>query len=159
MNSSASNLPGPQLASTFFTVASSAPRTFSTGLRLGARETIAPTLRSRFGQPSRRLPMPGANELLTVEWQTAQVSPTERREPLRLNLPCTPTTALSLISASVVLGSLRLTLPFLMAVTTDLGRAVASTLRPAASAVLGETPRSEERRVGKECRSRWSPYR
>src|ERR1035437_3316335 len=23
---------------------------------------------------------------------------------------------------------------------------------------LGSTPRSEERRVGKECRSRWSPY-
>src|SRR5256886_6313149 len=23
---------------------------------------------------------------------------------------------------------------------------------------LGRTPRSEERRVGKECRSRWSPY-
>ena len=23
---------------------------------------------------------------------------------------------------------------------------------------LGITPRSEERRVGKECRSRWSPY-
>ena len=25
-------------------------------------------------------------------------------------------------------------------------------------AVLSETRRSEERRVGKECRSRWSPY-
>src|SRR2546422_10985481 len=25
-------------------------------------------------------------------------------------------------------------------------------------AVVGEEPRSEERRVGKECRSRWSPY-
>ena len=24
--------------------------------------------------------------------------------------------------------------------------------------LLGETTRSEERRVGKECRSRWSPY-
>ena len=24
--------------------------------------------------------------------------------------------------------------------------------------VLGEPDRSEERRVGKECRSRWSPY-
>ena len=23
---------------------------------------------------------------------------------------------------------------------------------------LGDNPRSEERRVGKECRSRWSPY-
>src|SRR5256885_6217506 len=27
-----------------------------------------------------------------------------------------------------------------------------------ASAHLGPSPRSEERRVGKECRSRWSPY-
>ena len=25
-------------------------------------------------------------------------------------------------------------------------------------AATGESPRSEERRVGKECRSRWSPY-
>src|SRR2546430_11122585 len=25
-------------------------------------------------------------------------------------------------------------------------------------ATVGDTPRSEERRVGKECRSRWSPY-
>ena len=25
-------------------------------------------------------------------------------------------------------------------------------------ALDGQTPRSEERRVGKECRSRWSPY-
>ena len=24
--------------------------------------------------------------------------------------------------------------------------------------IIGETTRSEERRVGKECRSRWSPY-
>ena len=24
--------------------------------------------------------------------------------------------------------------------------------------LTAETPRSEERRVGKECRSRWSPY-
>ena len=28
----------------------------------------------------------------------------------------------------------------------------------AAEAAVGEAPRSEERRVGKECRSRWSPY-
>ena len=30
--------------------------------------------------------------------------------------------------------------------------------RPLASNVLREAGRSEERRVGKECRSRWSPY-
>ena len=28
----------------------------------------------------------------------------------------------------------------------------------AAAGVISEDPRSEERRVGKECRSRWSPY-
>ena len=37
------------------------------GLRFGARDTIAPTFRSRLAQPSSRLPMPGANELSTVE--------------------------------------------------------------------------------------------
>ena len=26
------------------------------------------------------------------------------------------------------------------------------------SIIIGTGPRSEERRVGKECRSRWSPY-
>ena len=30
--------------------------------------------------------------------------------------------------------------------------------RETSSAITGEQPRSEERRVGKECRSRWSPY-
>src|SRR6266496_6804056 len=30
--------------------------------------------------------------------------------------------------------------------------------RKAASAIALPRPRSEERRVGKECRSRWSPY-
>ena len=32
------------------------------------------------------------------------------------------------------------------------------TLREADAVLLGEIARSEERRVGKECRSRWSPY-
>src|SRR3954447_19736295 len=81
-NSLASNLPGPQLASTFLTVASSAPSRSVTGLRFGASEITAPTLRSRLGRPSRRLPIPLANELSTVEWQTAQVRPTVRRLPL-----------------------------------------------------------------------------
>jgi hypothetical protein len=31
------------------------------GLTVGAEATIAPTFRSRFAQPSSRLPMPGAN--------------------------------------------------------------------------------------------------
>ena len=34
------------------------------GLRLGASATIAPTLRSRFAQPSRRLPMPGRERIV-----------------------------------------------------------------------------------------------
>src|SRR3712207_6896275 len=47
--------------------------------------------------------------------------------------------------------------------TTDFGAregwdpAVPATT-PAASAAATTTARSEERRVGKECRSRWSPY-
>ena len=31
-------------------------------------------------------------------------------------------------------------------------------LRPSLLPKLAQCPRSEERRVGKECRSRWSPY-
>jgi hypothetical protein len=75
-----------------------------------------------------------------VEWQTAHVSPTERSVPLELKKPLTPTTALSLISASVVLGLSRSTLPFLIAWTTAAGSAAASTFRPAASAFLGLSP-------------------
>src|SRR5260370_39596458 len=49
---------------------------------------------------------------------------------------------------------------------TEAGRLVASIDRPSARlladiyhmACNNESPRSEERRVGKECRSRWSPY-
>jgi len=36
------------------------------------------------------------------------------------------------------------------------GSSDGTTTQPATPAVVG--PRSEERRVGKECRSRWSPY-
>ena len=43
--------------------------------------------------------------------------------------------------------------------TTDtLGRAVCCSKPPINLTVLDLTTRSEERRVGKECRSRWSPY-
>src|SRR5256885_7564525 len=41
---------------------------------------------------------------------------------------------------------------------TDFGLSIRTTLRRAARATLALTTRSEERRVGKECRSRWSPY-
>src|SRR4051794_25993710 len=140
MNSSASNLPGPHDARTFLTVGRSTPRRSVTGLRFGAAEMIAPTLRSRLGQPSRRWPMPGANELFTVEWHTAQVNPIDVIRPDREKWPFTPRTALSLISASVVFGELRSTLPALIASTTDFGSALASTFRPSLSAVAGLTP-------------------
>ena len=39
------------------------------------------------------------------------------------------------------------------------GKAPAKSLKlKAGDVILMEIPRSEERRVGKECRSRWSPY-
>src|SRR3954451_2234326 len=139
-NSSASNLPGPQAASTFLTVAASTPSRSVTGLRFGASEMIAPTLRSRLGQPSRREPLPGATLLLTVEWHTAHVRPIEVNRPVLLRWGLTPTTALSLTSATVVAGELRLTLPAFSALSTESGRAFESTLRPTDSAVFGLTP-------------------
>src|SRR3954451_14692343 len=140
-NSSASNLPGPHAARTFLTVSTSVPSRSATGLRLGDNPTIAPTLRSRLGQPSNRRPMPLVNESSTVEWQTAQVMPTDvRRLPSPETWPRTPTTALSLSSASVVAGSLRSTLPALIALTTDLGSLEDSTFSPTLSAVFGDTP-------------------
>src|SRR3954468_9098585 len=139
-NSSASNLPGPHAARTFLTVAASTPSRSVTGLRFGASEMIAPTLRSRLGQPSRREPMPGATLLLTVEWHTAHVRPIEVNRPLLLRWGLTPTTALSLTSARVVAGESRSTLPAFSALSTESGRAFASTLRPTDSAVFGLTP-------------------
>ena len=41
--------------------------------------------------------------------------------------------------------------------TADSG-SVRTTAQVGAAAGGGNAPRSEERRVGKECRSRWSPY-
>ena len=54
------------------------------GVSLGAIATMAPTLRSRFGQPSSRLPMPLVSASFTVEWQSAQVMPIRdgRKPPL-----------------------------------------------------------------------------
>ena len=104
---------------------------------------IAPGLRSRFGQPSSRAPIPGANELSTVEWQSAQVIPTRVSVSVPsapvVTVPWTPTTALSLSSATVVAGLVRLIVPSWIPWTTAAGRAVASTLRPTASAVVGST--------------------
>ena len=64
---------------------------------------IAPGLRSRFGQPSSRLPMPGVTESSTVEWQMAQVMPSLVILPFS-TVPCRPTTASRPISATVVAG-------------------------------------------------------
>jgi hypothetical protein len=101
---------------------------------------ILPTSRSRFAQPSRRLPMPGAKELSTVAWQMAHVMPMEVISPLWSKKPLTPTTALSRSKASVTAGSFRSTLPALILFCRSRGKAAASTFRPTARAVLGLTP-------------------
>ncbi len=96
--------------STLRTVATSTPSRSANGWRFGAIATTAPTLRSRFGQPSRRLPMPFAKESSTVEWHSAHVMPTlVILSPS--NTPFTPTTALARSSSSVVSGLSRLTAP------------------------------------------------
>ncbi len=101
---------------------------------------IAPTSRSRFGQPSSRRPMPAANELSTVEWQSAQVIPTRVRVWLASTSPTTPNTAPSSRSATVVAGSSRSTVPAARASRNAAGSASTSTLRPTESAVAGLTP-------------------
>src|SRR5688572_26628219 len=60
-----SYLPGPQVFRIALVAASTA----------GDSATIAPGFSVVFAQPSSRLPIPGANELSTVEWQIAQVMP------------------------------------------------------------------------------------
>src|SRR3712207_7515928 len=42
--------------------------------------------------------------------------------------------------------------------TASLGLGAAPATRTTSPVAPGAEPRSEERRVGKECRSRWSPY-
>ena len=39
-----------------------------------------------------------------------------------------------------------------------LGRGLSAILKTASESEINDSFRSEERRVGKECRSRWSPY-
>jgi hypothetical protein len=102
---------GAKLARTFFTVSTSTPRMSVNGLRLGARDVIAPTFRSRLAQPSSRLPMPGANELSTVEWQNAHSDAHRLDATVGLAKAVTPSTAFNLSRAIVVAGSSRLTLP------------------------------------------------
>lgn len=64
ISNSASNLPSRQLFNTTCTVATSTP---PQAADFGEAATIAPTLKSRFAQPSDRSPIPGAKESLTVE--------------------------------------------------------------------------------------------
>ena len=94
---------------------------------------IAPGLRSRLGQPSSRLPIPGATELSTVEWQMAHVMPTDLSCRPR-TVPTNPTTALSLINSTVMAGSFKSRVDRKFA-----GTAVASTFSPTPSAVTGLT--------------------
>ena len=103
---------------------------------------MAPTFRSRFGQPSFLCPMPLENELSTVEWHSAHVMPSRVRLSLPFTLvtvPTRPTTAFSLSKVTVVAGSLRSTLPALIAAATSGGMASASTLSPTERAVVGLT--------------------
>ncbi len=67
LSSSASKQPGPQLARTVLSVATSTPSRSVKGIKLGAKDTMAPTFKSRFAQPSSRLPIPGAKDSSTVE--------------------------------------------------------------------------------------------
>src|SRR6476660_7379646 len=75
INKTAANFPGPHLPRTLLNVASLTCSIFAIGCALSVSEIIAPTLRSLLGHPSRRLPIPGAKELSTVEWQDAHVMP------------------------------------------------------------------------------------
>src|SRR5881396_131191 len=66
--------------------------------------------------------------------------PIDLMVPSALKKPVTPTTALSLRSASVVAGSSRFTCPALSCSWSAAGIASRSTLRPTLNAVLGLTP-------------------
>src|SRR2546422_4393960 len=89
-----SYLPGPHVRNSALRASGNA----------GDKATIAPTFKSRFAHPSSRLPIPGANELSTVEWQNAHVMPTLVSWPVPFTLPLTPTTALSRSNSMVTAG-------------------------------------------------------
>src|SRR4026209_1131129 len=118
-----SYLPGPHELYTAFCPLHSA----------GDTAAIATGLRSELGRPSRRDPIPGAKELLTVEWQRAQVVPTRTRvsrPPMVSTVPLSPTTPSSLRRATVVAGSVRLIAPLWIPCTNSVGSASPSTLSP-----------------------------
>ena len=87
--------------------------------------------------------MPGANESSTMEWQDAQVRPTDVSRPPRSKKPLTPTTAFSFSNASVTAGSFRSTLPALIAAAVSFGIAAESTLSPAAKRCLRAEARAD----------------
>src|SRR2546422_2863847 len=122
-------------------------------LRVGSRMTRALSLLYRLGYEGilSRLPEPtavalGQQALRVLPWDRL---PVFRREDPRL---------------AVTLGGVRLPNPLILAAmyydTRILGRAMGLGFGAvtAKSITTGPRPRSEERRVGKECRSRWSPY-
>ena len=90
-----SYLPGPQLRYGVLSVIA------------GDNAMMAPGFNVVLAQPSRRSPMPGANESSTVEWQSAHVMPTFSRVSFGPKVPITPTTALSFNNCTVTAGSLR----------------------------------------------------
>ena len=90
-----SYLPGPHVRNSALSASGNA----------GDSATIAPTFRSRFAQPSSRLPIPGANELSTVEWHNAHVTPMLVSWSVSFTVPLTPTTALSRNNSVVTAGS------------------------------------------------------
>src|SRR5205085_12651288 len=66
-----------------------------------------------------RSPIPGATELSTVEWQIAQVRPTDCNLSPESKNPTTPSTDRALINCRVTAGSSRLILPCLIASTSE----------------------------------------
>jgi hypothetical protein len=127
-----SYLPAPQDRYTFRAASGTA----------GEAAIIRPGSRSRFGHPSSRCPNDGANESSTVEWQMEQAIPTRVNvctPPTFLTVPTIPTTASSLIRATVVAGSVRSTCPLVIAVMTLSGRASTSIFNPRPRAVFGSS--------------------
>src|SRR5262245_36220818 len=123
-----SYLPGPQDRYTSLAAAGT----------FGEAAMILPGSRVVLAHPSRRLPMPDG--LSTVEWQIAQVMPTlvsRSRPSICSTVPTKPTTAFSLIRATVTAGSVRSTVPCCSAVMTSGGSASTSTFSPSCSAVSG----------------------
>jgi hypothetical protein len=86
------------------------------------------------GAPSMRLPMPFRTESSTVEWHSAQVTPSFVMWPFASTSAFNPTTALSLSNETVVFGSLRSAFS-----SVPGGSASESTFNPTSSAVVGST--------------------